>query len=139
VSDNSGNVTDLPRCKAKKADGSSCGRVVSASQDYCYSHDNGRAAERKANASKAAKSKLSSEIVAVREEVRKIMTEIREQKLHRQDGVVLLQACNILLKTVREARDQTSFDEVRQEMAELRELFEANQRSRAGGGSSWSG
>jgi len=131
------NVANLPRCQAKKADGSRCERVIGAEQRYCYSHDKSRAAERKANASKAAKSKLSSEIVAIRVEIRQIMEDIRSRKLTRGDGAVLLQGTGMLLKTVKEAREQTSFDEIRGEMEELRELFEHNQRSR--GDASWSG
>jgi len=119
------NETNLPRCQGIRSDGQRCERVVGASQQFCYSHDASRREDRRASASKAAKSKLSSEIVAIREEIREIMDAVREKKLTRGDGAILLQGTGMLLKTVSEARKQSEYDEIRGEMAELRQLFEA--------------
>ena len=52
------------------------------------------------------------------------MADLRAKKLSRGDANVLLQGCNILLRTVDQGRRQAEYDEVRSEMAELRELFE---------------
>jgi hypothetical protein len=120
-----GNVRDLARCQATKADGNPCERVVPVSQKFCYSHDASRREDRRASASKAARSKLSSEIVAIRSEIRQIMADIRSGDLNRGDGAVLLQACGLLLKAVSEGRKQSEYDEIRGEMAELRQIFEA--------------
>jgi hypothetical protein len=130
-----GNMRDLTRCQATKADGSPCERIVPASQKLCYSHDASRREDRRASASKAARSKLSSEIIAIRSEARQIMADIRSGDLGRGDGAVLLQACGLLLKAVNEGRKQSEYDEIRGEMTELRQLFE-RQKQREGG--SWS-
>ncbi len=53
-------VAKLPRCQALKSDGTSCERIVGASQKYCYRHDKSRAAERKANASRVLRARLAS-------------------------------------------------------------------------------
>ena len=53
------------------------------------------------------------------------MDAVREKKLTRGDGAILLQGTGYLLKTVSEARKQSEYDEIRGEMADLRQLFEA--------------
>src|SRR5215208_2362715 len=125
------NVTKLPICGAKKNDGGVCERIVSAPGKTCYAHDPSRKEDRRRSASTAAKSKLSSEVVAIRAETRQIMADVRAKKLSRGDANVLLQGCNILLRTVDQGRRQAEYDEVRGEMAELREMFE-KQRSMYG-------
>jgi hypothetical protein len=121
----SSGVRTLPTCAGKKADGSSCERVIGSSSTYCYAHDPSRSSERTSNASRAAKSKLSSEIIAIRAEIREIMEAVKEGDMERGDAAVLLQGAGYLLKTVSEARKQSEYDEIRGEMAELRQLFEA--------------
>jgi hypothetical protein len=124
-----GNVKKLPVCGATKPDGTACERIVGAPGKPCYAHDDTRKADRRASASKAAKSKLSSEIVSIRAEARQIMVDLREHRLTRGDANVLLQGCNLLLKSVSEARKQSEFDDVRAEIAELRDLYEARRDS----------
>jgi hypothetical protein len=116
-------VRTLPTCAGKKADGSQCERIIGTSSSYCYAHNPANSAARSKNASRAAKSKLSGEVVAIRAEIREIMDGIRNTKLSRGDGSILLQGCGMLLKAVNEGRRQAEFDEVRNEMGELRELF----------------
>jgi hypothetical protein len=60
------NVTKLPICGEKKADGSPCERIVGAPGQVCYAHDPSRKADRRRSASTAARSKLSAEVVAIR-------------------------------------------------------------------------
>ena len=72
----SDNVTNLPHCQGKKADGSSCERVVSASQRYCYSHDPNRAIERSGNASRAAKSKVSIELREIKAQLKELAEDV---------------------------------------------------------------
>ena len=121
----SDGVRTLPTCAGKKADGSPCERIVSGSSTYCYAHDPSRSSERSSNASRAAKSKLSSEIIAIRAEIREIMEAVKEGDIERGDAAVLLQGAGYLLKTISEARKQSEYDEIRDEMAGLRQLFEA--------------
>ena len=56
----------MPRCAGKKEDGSPCERIVGASHTYCYSHDPGRAAERRRNASRGGRSKANAEIAGLK-------------------------------------------------------------------------
>jgi hypothetical protein len=54
----------MPACPGIKRDGTRCAVVVSGPNDYCYQHDPSRAAERRRNASRAARSRPSREISA---------------------------------------------------------------------------
>jgi hypothetical protein len=131
----SDNVPDLPRCQGFKADGTRCERIIKPSETLCYSHDESRSAERRANASRAGKGNLSSEIVSIRAEIRRIMDDIRDGELQRADGAVLLQGAGYLLRSVAEARKQNEYEEIRTEMEELRTMFEQQQTK--GGGREW--
>jgi hypothetical protein len=62
----------MPRCTATKDDGTACERIVSASQKFCFAHDPATAAQRSRNASKAARSKGSRELVAVKTQLREL-------------------------------------------------------------------
>ena len=53
------------------------------------------------------------------------MEAVKEGDIQRWDAAVLLQGAGFLLKTISEARKQSEYDEIRGEMAELRQLFEA--------------
>jgi len=128
----SDNVPDLPRCQGFKADGTRCERIIKASETLCYSHDESRSAERKANARRAGKGNLSQEVAEARDEIKKIMEQIREGELSRADGSVLLQGAGLLLRAVTEARKQNEYDEVRAELRELRELYESSQQGKRG-------
>jgi len=118
-----GNVTKLPICGKKKADGRPCERIVGAPGQPCYAHDPSRKEDRRRSASTAAKSKLSAEVVAIRAETRQIMQDLRDGALERGDANVLLQGCNILLRTVDQGRRQAEYDEVRTEIEELKARF----------------
>ena len=101
----SDNVTNLPRCQATKSDGTPCERIVGAGQRYCYSHDASRAKERSANASKAAKSKVSAEITEVKAELRQLARDVLSKRVTPGVGSVVGQVLGTWLKaTEAEAR-----------------------------------
>jgi len=60
------------------------------------------------------------------------MQDLRAKKLSRGDAAILLQGCGHLLKAVSEGRKQGEYDEIRTEMVELKQLFEAQQERYSG-------
>jgi hypothetical protein len=56
----------VPRCSHTYEDSSQCRRIVSAEQEYCYSHDPARASERKRNAARGGRAKASGELGRVK-------------------------------------------------------------------------
>ena len=131
----SDDVRTLPRCQGKKASGEQCERVVGAGSVYCFAHDPKHAERRSRSASKASKSRLGAEISGIKREIREIMDGVKEGEISRSDAAVLFQGSGLLIKAVSESRKQAEFDEVRSEIAELREMFEANKSQ----GASWTG
>jgi len=131
------NVTNLPTCKGVKADGTACERVVKASQEFCYSHDKDRAEERKANASKAAKSKPSAMISELQIYLRNLIDEVREEEIDRETARVISQIAGSLLKSLAEGRKQASFDELRHQVEEIQERFKVYEQRQSGGRQPW--
>jgi hypothetical protein len=52
----------MRKCGAIKANGERCGRIVGASQVYCYAHDPSNADKRSRDAAKAGRSTPNSEL-----------------------------------------------------------------------------
>ena len=84
----------MARCAASKPDGSPCERIVGASRTYCYAHDPDRRAERKRNASNAARSKPNRELAALKAQLRVIAEDVRTGELEPRQGAVMVQCLN---------------------------------------------
>jgi|SRR5829696_1758483 len=141
------DIGNLRRCQAIKSNGRRCERVVGASQNYCYSHDQGRAEERKANASKAARSKQGSEIVELKRKLRELYDDTRSGKIPTNVGQVCGTIAGVWLKILdteireRECRVKElefeqiklpEFREVESRVAELEHLLEQQEGRYAG-------
>jgi hypothetical protein len=90
----------MPRCAAKKEDGSPCERIVGASQPYCYSHEPVRAAERRRNASRGGRSKANAEIAGLKAQLRKLAADERKIK-ETEELEARLEALEVVLKARR--------------------------------------
>ena len=71
------------RCAGSKEDGSSCERIVGASQAYCYSHDPRRAAERRRNASKGGRRKANAEVAELKAQLKKLAAGVLSGEVER--------------------------------------------------------
>lgn len=127
----------MNQCQGIKADDTRCERLIRASQEYCYSHDTSRAVERKTNASKAAKSKAGTELVAIKRQLKEIAEGVLAGRIATGEGSVAAQVLGVYLRACEQERKQREYDELRGEMVELREMFE--QGEGGVGGRSWTG
>jgi hypothetical protein len=84
----------MPRCAAKKEDGSPCEHIVGASQRYCYSHDPRRAAERRRNASRGGRSKANAEIAELKAQLKRLAADVLSGKVERGAATVVNQIIN---------------------------------------------
>jgi hypothetical protein len=118
----------MARCAANTEDGRPCERIVKAAQRYCYSHDPGRAAERRRNASKAARSRPSRDLANVKAQLQEMADEVLAGERDRAVAAVAGQLLNIKLRAIEVERKVKETDE-------LAERIEALERtSEAGGG-----
>jgi len=125
----------MPRCSASKADGTPCQALVRESQQLCHAHDPACADQRRRAASKAGKSRTGGELPAIKSRLKEIAEDVLADKITTGKGSVAAQVYGVLLRAIEQERKQAEFEELRQEMNELRELFEENQRHGEGG--SW--
>jgi len=115
-------VTKLPRCQALKSDGTSCERIVGASQKYCYSHDKSRATERKVNASKAARSK-AGELGEVKAKLKQLAEDVLAGDVDRADASVVSQLLGVYLRAVATELKVKEQQEILERVEELEALL----------------
>src|SRR5215217_4766474 len=104
----------MARCAGIKRDGSRCTVIVNGSQPYCYQHDPKRAEERRRNASRAAKSKPSRELLGIKQRLSDLAEDVLEEKVEKGVGAVASQILNVYLRAVSvelKAREQLELTE----------------------------
>ena len=124
------NPSLMPRCTATKHDGSSCERIVRASQDYCFAHNPATAAQRLRNASKAARSKPSRELKAVKERLRTLAEDVLEARVDQDAAGVAARILGVYLRAAEQERKV-------QEQEEILERIEALEQRSQGGRRRW--
>ncbi len=130
----------MPRCVGSKPDNSPCERIVPGSQTLCFSHDPGRAAERRRAASKGGRrggrGRGSGELA----EIKALLSELTNRVLG-GEGVEVLetgraavanQLVNTRLRALEVERKIRESDELEARIEELSEAFSRQQQK--GGG-----
>lgn len=84
----------MRQCAAIKPDGARCERIVTPEQEYCYSHDPARQAERKRNAARGGKVKASGEIPELKSQLRKLAADVLSGEVERGAAAVIVQIIN---------------------------------------------
>jgi hypothetical protein len=102
----------MPLCTATKDDGSPCERIVSASQKFCFAHDPARASQRSRNASKAARSKPSRELKAVKERLRKLAEQVLSGEVDEGPASVAARVYGVYLRAVEQERKVREQEEI---------------------------
>jgi hypothetical protein len=121
----------VPRCSHTYEDSSQCRRIVSAEQEYCYSHDPRRASERKRNAARGGRAKASGELGRVKARLHTLADMVEEGQMHRADAAVISQIWGTYLRAV-------SVELKAREQFELTERLEALEEDLGHkGGSRW--
>ena len=128
----------MPRCSHTYANSSRCRRIVSAEQEYCYSHDPQRASERKRNAARGGRAKASGELGRVKARLHTLADMVEEGQMDRADAAVISQIWGTYLRAVSvelKAREQM-------ELIERLEMLEGSLQANAAhnnGGNRWRG
>jgi hypothetical protein len=120
----SDSVRTLPTCQGKTAAGTPCERIVSSSATYCYAHDPTRATERSTNASRAAKSKASTELREIKSQLKGLADDVVSGKITSGKASVASQVFGVLLKAFEAERKFVAIEDLKAEVAEVREMYE---------------
>jgi hypothetical protein len=123
----------VPRCSHTYTDSSQCRRIVSAEQEYCYSHDPLRTGERRRNAARGGKAKARGELGRVKARLQALADMVEEGQMDRADAAVISQIWGTYLRAVSvelKAREQ-------RELVERLEALEEGLEQDRGDSSRW--
>ncbi len=113
----------MARCRENKPDGTPCERIVPASQDYCYSHDPGRAAERKRNASRGGRSKGTGELSDLKRQLKDLAADVLKDDVDKGRASVANQILNTVIRAIEQERKQRELEEMAERLDALEEVL----------------
>ena len=128
----------MPRCSHTYGDYSQCRRIVSAEQKYCYSHDPGRAGERKRNAARGGRAKASGELGRVKARLHTLADMVEDGQMDRADAAVISQIWGCYLRAVSVELKVREATELIERLEALEESLQAN-AAHNNGGHRWRG
>lgn len=102
----------MPRCAGIKRDGGRCTVVVNCPNDYCYQHDPARAEERRRNASRAGRSRPSSELSGLKAQLQDLVKDVLSGELETGRAAVANQLLNTRLRALEVERKIREQDEI---------------------------
>src|SRR5215208_7761725 len=121
----------MPRCSHTYTDSSQCRRIVSAEQEYCYSHDPARAGERRRNAARGGKAKAGGELRRVKARLQALADMVEEGRMDRADAAVISQIWGTYLRAVSVEMKAKEQLELIGRLESLEEGLEQNKRGRS--------
>jgi hypothetical protein len=112
----------MARCSGLTASGDQCTAPAAPASAYCYGHDPARAAERKANASKAARAKHApTELSAIKQELKDLISAVHTGEVARGTAAVMAQLFNVLLRGLEIERRIAEQEELEERLTALEE------------------
>lgn len=102
----------MPRCSGYKVDGTRCGRIVGASQSYCFSHDPTKGKERQRNAARAGRGNNGREVRAIKAHLSDLYDSVLAGRVTRDVGSVLAQIANSQLRALSLEREIRQTDDL---------------------------
>ena len=109
----------MARCAGIKRDGGRCTTVVEPPRTHCYQHDPDRADERRRNASRAARSRPSREIVGVKAQLQDLARDVLAGDVETGRAAVANQLINTRLRAIELERKVKETDELEARIEEL--------------------
>jgi hypothetical protein len=103
---------------------------VSASQKFCFAHDPATASQRSRNASKAARSKPSRELKAVKERLRGLADGVLAGEVEEDDAAVASRILAIYLRAVEAERKLKEQEEILERIETLEQRSQGDRRRR---------
>lgn len=113
----------MPRCRETKPDGTPCERVVPATHGYCYSHDPGRAEERKHNAQKAGRGKTNGELGALKKQLHNLAVAVLDGETEKGKAAVVNQIYNTVVRAIEQERKNRETGELAERLESLEEVL----------------
>jgi hypothetical protein len=90
----------MRKCGAIKANGERCGRIVGASQVYCYAHDPSNADKRKRDAAKAGRSTPNVELKEIKASIKDLTERVLSGEVETGPATIVNQLMNTHLRII---------------------------------------
>src|ERR671910_2603482 len=115
----------MNRCRGTRRNGGRCTQTVEPPNAYCWHHAPERAEERRRAASKAGRSRPSTEVRTIKEEIKTVISEVKAGELDRNDAAVMIQGYRALKDFMALERQVRETDELAAEIEELKREYGA--------------
>jgi hypothetical protein len=113
----------MRQCSGIKADGSRCTQSVEPPETYCWHHTPKRAEERRRVASRGGRSRPSTEVRTIKDEIKTVITDVKTGDLDRNDAAVMIQGYRALKDFIALERQVKETDELAAEIQELKREY----------------
>src|SRR5215207_879120 len=110
----------MNRCRGTRRNGERCTQTVEPSETYCWHHAPERAEERRRAASKAGRSRPSTEVRTIKDEIKTVIADVKAGDLDRNDAAVMIQGYRALKDFIALERGIRVEDELAAELEEIR-------------------
>ena len=110
----------MRRCSGIKPDGTQCTLTVEPPETHCWHHTPKRAAERRRAASRGGRSRPSTEVRTIKEEIKTVINKVKSGDLDRNDAAVMIQGYRALKDFIALERGIRLEDELAAEIEELK-------------------
>jgi hypothetical protein len=108
------------QCVGITQEGHRCTVSVSSVQEFCHLHDPTRAEGRRRTASRAGRAKGNKEVVALKEEIKVLIADVKAGDLDRNDAAVMIQGYRALKDFIALERQVRETEELAAEVEELK-------------------
>src|SRR5215216_1486612 len=113
----------MNRCHGTRRNGERCTQTVEPPNAYCWHHAPDRAEERRRAASKAGRSRPSTEVRTIKEEIKTVIKDVKAGDLDRNDAAVMIQAYRALKDFIALERQVKETEELAAEIEELKREY----------------
>jgi hypothetical protein len=110
-------------CRATKANGEPCTLPANGPQGLCWAHDPANHEQRRRAASRAARSKGNREVVDLKEEIKRVIGDVKSGEVDRNDAAVMIQGYRALKDFIALERQVRETDELATEIEELKREY----------------
>ena len=110
----------MNRCHGTRRNGERCTQTVEPPNAYCWHHAPERVEERRRAASRAGKSRPSTEVRTIKEEIKGVISGVKAGEIDRNDAAVMIQGYRALKDFIALERGIRVEDELAAEIEELK-------------------
>jgi hypothetical protein len=111
------------QCSAITQAGTRCQRSAESQNGLCFAHDPKNAEARRRTAARGGRGKANREVVALKEEIKDLIADVKSGQLDRNDAAVMIQGYRALKDFIALERQVKETDELAAEIEELKREF----------------